>query len=83
MDVLPLNANRKQDRRMLASELKTIILPLSDKLLRFADRLTREEGEARDVIRDVFLKLWQKRESLDQVDNMEAFAMRMTRNRRL
>ncbi|MCW0484286.1 RNA polymerase sigma factor [Gaoshiqia sediminis] len=66
---------------MLASEFKTTILPLSNKLLRFAAQLTKDEDEARDIIQDVFLKLWQKRDSLGQVDNMEAFAMRMTRNR--
>ncbi len=66
---------------MLASEFKTTVLPLGSKLLRFAGRLTRNEEEARDVIQDVFLKLWQKRESLDKIENIEAFAMRVTRNR--
>ncbi|MGD9931935.1 MAG: RNA polymerase sigma factor [Mangrovibacterium sp.] len=66
---------------MLASEFKTTILPLSNKLLRFAAQLTNDEDEARDIVQDVFLKLWQKRDSLGQVENMEAFAMRMTRNR--
>ncbi len=54
---------------------------MSNKLLRFAIQFTKNEEEAKDVIQDVFLKLWQKRQSLDKVDNLEAFAMRMTRNR--
>ena len=66
---------------MLASEFKTTVLPLSDKLLRFASQMTKDEEQARDVIQDVFLKLWQKKESLEEIENMEAFAMRMTRNR--
>lgn len=66
---------------MLSSEFKKTVLPLSSKLLRFALHLMQDEEEARDAIQDIFLKLWQKRESLNTVDNMEAFAMRMTRNR--
>lgn len=66
---------------MLPSEFQKMVLPLSNKLLRFALHLIQDEEEARDAIQDVFLKLWQKKESLDRVDNLEAFAMRMTRNR--
>lgn len=66
---------------MLASEFKTKVLPLSNKLLRFATQLLRDEDQARDIIQDVFLKLWQKKDQLEKVDNVEAFAMRMTRNR--
>jgi len=66
---------------MLASEFKTKVLPLHKKLLRFALHLTQDEEEARDVIQDVFLKLWQKKDSLEKVENIEAFAMRMTKNR--
>lgn len=66
---------------MFAKEFKTSVLPLSNKLLRFAIQFTKNEEEARDVIQDVFLKLWQKRQTLEKVENIEAFAMRMTRNR--
>lgn len=66
---------------MLAKEFKTLVLPLSSKLHRFALQFTKNEEEAQDVIQDVFLKLWQKRSKLYQVENIEAFAMRMTRNK--
>lgn len=66
---------------MLAKEFKTIVLPLSNKLFRFALQFTKNEEEARDTIQDVFLKLWQKRNTLDGIENIEAFAMRMTRNK--
>lgn len=56
-------------------------MPLSNKLLCFALHLIQDEEDARDAVQDVFLKLWQKRDSLDLIENMEAFAMRMTRNR--
>ena len=63
------------------SEFKTTVLPLSKKLLRFAVRFMKDEDQARDVIQDIFLKLWQKKDELNQIENVEAFAMRMIRNR--
>ncbi len=32
-------------------------------------------------MQDVFLKLWQKRDELEKIENVEAYAMQMTRNR--
>lgn len=54
---------------------------MSNKLLRFAIQFLQDEEEAKDVLQDVFLKLWQKREELVKVENLEAFIMRMMRNR--
>jgi len=66
---------------MIARDFKTNILPVSKKLLRFAIQFLKDEVEAKDVVQDVFLKLWQKRDELEKVENIEAFTMRMTRNR--
>ncbi|HSH18968.1 MAG TPA: sigma-70 family RNA polymerase sigma factor, partial [Draconibacterium sp.] len=66
---------------MIARDFKTNILPVSKKLLRFATHILNDEDEAKDVIQDVFLKLWQKRDELENIENIEAYAMRMTRNR--
>jgi len=54
---------------------------MSNKLLRFANQILQDEEEARDVLQDTFLKLWQKREELTKVENLNAFAFRMIRNR--
>jgi RNA polymerase sigma-70 factor (ECF subfamily) len=66
---------------MTARDFKTNILPVSKKLLRFANHFLKDEDEAKDAVQDVFLKLWQKREKLENIDNIEAYAMRMTKNR--
>lgn len=66
---------------MTAKDFKIQVLPLSNKLLRFAIQFLKNEEQAKDVVQDVFLKLWQKRGELEKVENIEAFAMRMTRNR--
>ena len=49
--------------------------------MRFALQILQDEEEAKDVLQDIFLKLWQKREDLVSIENVEAFAIRMTRNR--
>ena len=66
---------------MVVGDFKIKVLPVSKKLLRYASHFLRDDDEARDVVQDIFLKLWQKKEELDQIENIEAFAMRMTRNR--
>ncbi len=65
---------------MVAHDFKTSVLPVSKKLLRFATHFLKDEEEARDAVQEIFLKLWQKRDTLEKIDNIEAFAMRMTRN---
>lgn len=66
---------------MIARNFKSNILPVSKKLLRFATHFLKDEDEAKDVVQDVFLKLWQKRDELENIENIEAYALRMTRNR--
>jgi RNA polymerase sigma factor (sigma-70 family) len=66
---------------MVAKDFKTNVLPVSNKLFRFALYFLKDEEDARDVVQDIFLKLWQKKDELSAVKNIEAFAMRMTRNR--
>ncbi len=66
---------------MVAKEFKAKVLPVSNKILHFAVHFLKDEELAKDIVQDVFLKLWQKRESLANIDNIEAYAMRMARNR--
>lgn len=49
-------------------------------MYRMALRLTLNSQEAEDVVQDVIIKLWSMRERLEEVENLEAFALRMTRN---
>ena len=61
-------------------DVKRDILPMKNVMYRMALRLTLNSQEAEDVVQDVMIKLWAMRERLDNVDNLEAFALRMTRN---
>lgn len=66
---------------MQINEFKLNILSLSKKLLRFAGHILKNDEEAQDAVQDTFLKLWQKKDQLCKIKNLDAFAMRMVRNR--
>jgi len=50
-------------------------------LYTLALRLTKDEALAKDIIQEVFIKLWDIRHTLDQIDNIDAFLFRLTRNK--
>jgi RNA polymerase sigma factor (sigma-70 family) len=56
------------------------ILPAKNKLFRFALRFLGNEEEAKDVVQEVFIRVWNGREQMDQIQNWEAWCMRITRN---
>lgn len=61
-------------------DVRRDILPLKNPMYRLALRITLSSQEAEDVVQDVIIKLWNMRDRFDDVDNLGAFAMRMTRN---
>lgn len=65
---------------MTTEEFKSEVLPVKNKLYRFALRLMGDTEEAQDIVQEIFLRLWSKRETLKEYRNIEAFAMTMTRN---
>lgn len=56
------------------------VLPVKDKLFRFAMRLLDSEDDAKDVVQEVFVRVWNARSEDKTVRNWEAWCMRMTRN---
>ncbi|QSE96079.1 RNA polymerase sigma factor [Fulvivirga lutea] len=65
---------------MSLEAFKTRVLPTKDKLFRFALKLVGDADEARDIVQEVFIKVWNKRNEMDELENMEAWCMRVTRN---
>ncbi len=59
---------------------QTRVFPVKNKLYRFAFRLLGSAEEAKDVVQEVFIKVWNGREQLDEIQNMEAWCMRITKN---
>jgi len=55
-------------------------MPVKNKLFRFALRLLDNAAEAEDVVQDVLIKVWNSRETMNQINNWEAWCMRLTKN---
>jgi len=65
---------------MRVEEFTGIIDPIKDKLYRYALRIVKDEMEAEDVVQEVIIKLWKKKEQFAEIDNKEAWCMTLTRN---
>ena len=63
---------------MSFSELYLIYYP---KLVRFAKEFVMSEEDAENITQDVFADLWEKRESMYHIENINAYLFRLVRNR--
>ena len=62
------------------TEFMQVITPFRDKVFRLAKRLLVSVEEAEDATQEVLVKLWNKKETLQSYNSVEAFAMTMTKN---
>ena len=51
------------------------------RLYLLALRLTKSDAVAKDIIQEVFLKLWEHRDNIYTINNMEAWLYRITENK--
>lgn len=65
---------------MNQNEFVQLIAPFKDKVFRLAKRLLISSEEAQDATQEVLVKLWSRKEHLSDYNNVEAFAMTMTKN---
>jgi RNA polymerase sigma factor (sigma-70 family) len=65
---------------MTAEEFNTSVVPMNAKLFRYAYRFLEDRDDAQDAVQEVFVKLWRMRDKMKDVNNIEAFAVRITRN---
>ncbi len=56
------------------------VLPLKDKLFRLALRITLNKAEAEDIVQDVLIRVWDKRDEWLQLDSIEAYCLAVTKN---
>ena len=56
------------------------VMPAKNKLFRFALRFLGNEEEAKDVVQEVLIRVWKGREQMNEVQNWEAWCLRITKN---
>jgi len=61
-------------------EFTNLVMPFKDKIFRLAKRFLISKDSAEDATQDIYLKLWKNKEKLNGYNNVEAFAMTMTKN---
>lgn len=60
---------------------KEIFIPMNRLLYGQALRMLRDPLEAEDMVQDVYVRLWERRSELSGVDNPQAYAVTMLKNR--
>ena len=65
---------------MMPEYFKSEVLPIKNKLFRFANSILKDGDLSKDVVQETMLKVWEKRKDLSRVHNLEAWCMTLTRN---
>ena len=65
---------------MTESRFHKDYLSLSDQLYKIAFYILESQDSAEDALQELYLKLWQSRESLDTVRNPKAYAITLLKN---
>lgn len=65
---------------MNQSDFLKVVLPFKDKVFRLAKRLLVSTEEAEDATQELYFKLWKSKDKIVEYNNVEAFAMTMTKN---
>ena len=55
------------------------LLPHSDRLFRLALRITLDRAEAEDIAEETLLRVWQKRETSEEIKNLEVYLLTICR----
>ena len=61
-------------------EYKKLIVTLRAQLLSIAYRITKNVADAEDVVQDVCLRIWHRREEFSKYSNVAAYSTTMTKN---
>ena len=57
-----------------------VILPMKDRLFRLAYGIVRDREEAEDILQDMLLKMWSRKEDWKDIGNLEAYCFRAIKN---
>ena len=59
---------------------KNTVFCLKDEMYRFAKRFVMSSDEAEDVVQDLMMKFWQKKEELANFGNLKSYALKSVKN---
>lgn len=59
---------------------KETVFVLKDEMYRFAKRFVVSNDEAEDVVQDLMMKFWQKKDELQQFGNLKSYALKSVKN---
>ena len=59
---------------------KKELIPVKDKLFRLAKTMLQNREDAEDAIQEVYIKLWNNNEIIEDLKNPEAYAMKVMKN---
>lgn len=62
-------------------EFTRLVMPLRDRMFRYAQSLVLSSAEAEDVVHDLLERLWRDHERMEMPQHAEAFVMKAVRNR--
>ena len=65
---------------MTNTEFKTRFLPLHKELYRVAVRILGDSCEAEDAVQNLYLKLWERRDTLGSVNNDASYCRQLLKN---
>jgi RNA polymerase sigma-70 factor (ECF subfamily) len=65
---------------MHSQVFKEQVLSLQDNLYRLAYSMLHNREEAEDVVQETLIKLWSRRETLDELDNVKFYSLKITKN---
>lgn len=68
------------ERTMKKLSFRDDVLPLKNKIFRLALRVTLNKAEAEDIVQDVLIRVWNKRDELGEVDSIEAYSLTVCKN---
>jgi RNA polymerase sigma-70 factor (ECF subfamily) len=65
---------------MTQETFRNTVFILRDEMFRFAKRFVMSSDEAEDVVQDLMIKFWQKKEELSTLGNLKSYALKAVRN---
>lgn len=65
---------------MTATAFKEKYMPYHQKMFRIAYRLLEDNNDAEDIVQEAYIKLWNKRDELNHIENTESYCVVVLRN---